>query len=319
MINIPPYQWEILASMITYKHTSGLCLDFFRLRGEDISSIDQIAQIPSKDKLMSWGWSKKPVPSSLPALISYVSDVFPYKTIEQFAENEENVELFSKCYDWDQYLRNVKEPVDSYGSRIVKEIKMWAYQRVLALSKKEWTGIGFSGLHNQESSINKYAGEYKYFMPGQIPKEGFDKVYCNTLLLEQEGTCKLQNTHIKHIIEWYYGNAIIKDRNALQMIFFSEENLRKTGFEYVVSVKLNNYGAAVTHFAGITTGFDGNNNIYAYPILLTKDLTLTIESPFVVAYFEKCYEDFSKNAQRGRMECQDPQLLFDLEFRFGIK
>ena len=273
MAAIHPYQWQLLAAMISYKVSDGLCLDFNRLDTRDLEKIYEKTHITSKNTFLRWGRDKKPVDGSLDALIEYISDLFPYKNLHDFTLAESDAEQFHKCPSWNTYFRLVEVNDDSQGHKLLMEMKVWAYERVVNLSKRNWTAVSFSGLHSQETSVKKFAGEYKYFMPGQIPPTNYDDVYENPLIIESDGAARIQN---KHIQEWYHGNAIIKDRNALQIIFFSEKDKRKDGFEYAVSIKVNNYGVKAKHFAGITLGFTGNNNIFCYPILVTKNLSLDL-------------------------------------------
>lgn len=316
MASIHPYQWELLASMLAYKTSNGLCLEFERLGQDDLEHIYKQTHIPSKGTLFKWGTSRKPVDESLELLVQFISDIFPYKSLDDFISSEHDLEQFHKCSDWDKYLKYSRAHPDSHGHKIRQEIKTWSYSRVLSLVERDWSPLGFSGLHNQETLVKKFAGEYLIFKPGQIPRITFDDLYYDPLTIEKNGSSKYQNRYIQ---EWYHGNAIIKDKNALQMIFFSEKDKRKDGFEYVISVKINNYGVTAKHFAGICLSFTGNNNIYAYPILMTKDLSLTIEHPFVRAYFERCYKDYEQRSISGRMECQSPDLLLELEHQFYQK
>ena len=310
---IHPYQWELLSSMLTFKLSRGLTVEFERLKGDDFDVLYDATHISSIGSLSRWGKDRKPVDASLHLIITYLSDVFPYKTLEELITTEYNPEMFHKCPDWVQFLK-YSDNKNSNLYKSIQEIKVWAYERTLQLSKRPWQAVGFSGLLNQESLIKEFEGEYIFFMPGTPPS--FDPIYYNPLLIAEGGFAKMQNRYIK---KWYYGNAVIKDKKYLQIILFSEKDNRKEGFEYVINVQLNNYGVTAIHFPGITTGFTGNNDIVAYPVLITKDLTLSIESPFVKAFFETCYSSYSKKSKDGKMECLDPAILLELHYKYNVR
>jgi hypothetical protein len=314
MATIYPYQWELLAAMITYKVTRGLCLDYARLNGNDYYAIHKESPTLSKDSLRKWFAIDRPPPSNaLEDLINYTKEFFPYNTWGEFSHAEENSGLFSACPDWNKYDRLHKAPRGTKDFRVLQDIKTWVYGRVLSLAKKSWSSLTFRELHTQQNEVSQFAGVYKVFKPGQIPPKKYKRLYVDPLTIKEDGEVIYENAYIH---KEYSGHAILKERNTLQMVIYSEKNGVKDGFEYGISIRTNNYGKTARHFAGVVLAFDGENNIYSYPVLLTSDLSLTIESRFVKQYFNYCYDQLIKTAHKGRLECLTSLNVLELEQKF---
>src|SRR5688500_12589942 len=229
-VNIHPYQWELLACMMTYKVTNGLCLDYKRLRGVDYEKIHlskPSLKLPSLKQLFN---GRQPAGDSLDDLCGYLANVFSYHNWAEFSEKEENAEMFFSCPDWRTYERLRDSRENSRDFRKLQNIRNWTYSRVISLAKRSWDHSGFHFLHNQGMKIKEYAGHYKFFMPGQIPPVNFKDVYVDPLTINDEGEIIFRNDYIKNR---FYGYATIQDPNTLQVFAFSQSAEKKTGCEYV--------------------------------------------------------------------------------------
>lgn len=325
--NIAPYQWEILAAMITYKVTGGLCLDYKRLEADDYKAI--IKDSPSLGtQVARWFGAGGPPGNAIDNLIKYVSDHFPYKTWDEFRQGEMNSDLLQLVPEWATYTeyrikendkknpKNIETFKKTIGYKNLQALRSVAYERIINLARSSTFDVNSYVLHKQESLIRQYVGAYQYFMPGQIPPRKFKRVYVNPLTINADGSVVFENAYIfkktKKIHQMYYGNAIVKDLDTLQIVLYSEKHNRRSGIQYMISLRIDDYGVTADHLPGIALSFTGHRNIYCYPVLLSNQKSLTIDSPFVIEYFKLCYKQFKNRAHTGRMECISPDKVLDL-------
>jgi hypothetical protein len=313
-ISLYPFQWEVLMTCIVFKVSNGLCLDISRLIPKDWKQLENDLGI-REASLRAWiknGVS--PTRAHLDNLVNYVADITGCETLKEFTETVDNERLLNTCPNCQKYqLLKEAEPHSRDFARLT-EIKTYAYERVLTMAKNNIKYVAFRGLHKQEKSIKQLATKYQIFKPGQIPPTNFKDVYVGTLEISEEGEVTYRNAYIYEDTKIeYFGNAIVKDNSALQILLFLEKNDIRVGFEYAISVLVNRYGITAENFPGITLGFDGNGDIYSYPVLLTTDYSLTITSPFVKNYFNSCYEKLGRRSNTGRLECQDADLILKLK------
>ncbi len=310
---IYPYQWELLASMLTFKITKGSCIDFSRLRNKDLEDLYTSIPTISVESFRKWFGGRKPSSNALNDLCGFISDVFPYKNWQALIESEESIELLSICQDWPTYNLLLNELIsDSTNGRKLYNIRHWVYSRVIELSRNRISSQYVNWIKsNHDENIIDFAGVYSFFMPGQIPPEKYKSIYFNRLEILENGEVHFQNRFNK---KKYFGHASLRDSNSLQIILYPDKNFGD-GFEYAISIKLDKYGPTAIVFPAMAMGYDGQASIFSYPVLLTTNLKLKIDSPLVVKYFEYCYSEFKKDSKKGSMNCVSPIILQSLSFK----
>lgn len=315
-INIYPYQWELLGSMICYRVTNGLCLDYKRLGKKDFETINESVRTISVLSLQKWFSGRKVAVNALNDLCRYASSLFPYNNWKEFQENEINIELIGRCQDWDMYSKSLKAKPNTKPFKALAEIKQWAYKRTIELSNGQgmFYRIQDEKLFVEDKKIKEYDGEYNFFMPGQIPPINYNSVYRNKFKMNN-GVVSFQNVFIK---KEFTGHTTIKD-STLQILLHEKEDGINHGVEYVVFVRINKYGSSAIYFPGIVLGYDGQGNICSYPVLITTDLSLTIKSPLVNLFLEHCYDEIKSNSYKGRIECINPSIINSLCFSADLK
>lgn len=305
---IYPYQWELLAAMITYKVSNGLCMDYQRLGAKDFKKISTSIITINRESLGKWiKGIRRPAQNALDDLCKYTSDFFPYSSWEEFSEKEFNSELLSFSPNWKKYsLQLFQERNNVKGNENLKRIRNWVYERINLLATKGWFSKSQNKFPFIYSKLDEFAGEYKYFIPGQIPPSKYQEIYVNPLIIKSDGNAELQNGYTK---KKFIGFATIKDVNTLQIILYPEKEGLNEGIEYLISIQINKYGDSAKYYPGVVLGFDGQGKICSYPILLSADLSLDINSSLVNLYLKYCYENLASTAHKGRLENASPEVL----------
>ncbi|MEO5644445.1 MAG: hypothetical protein ABIQ40_01975 [Bacteroidia bacterium] len=301
--NIYPHQWELLACMLTYKVSGGACLDYERLGKKDYEKINDALPLVSPVSLQKWFGGRKPAVNALNDLCQHTSDIFPYPTWQELAQAEVHLEIISACPDWETYAKLLSAEDQSKEYKKLSSLKSWAYTRVLELTNGGIHLKSNTARQKRKAFVKEFAGTYSLFMPGQIPPEKYKAVYVNPFVIDETGDVWMQNAYNK---KEFHGFATVKDTNTLQIILHDTNG---DGFEYVISMRVDKYGSSAIYFPALTLGYDGQGTICSYPVLLTTDLNLNIESTFVNLYLEECYKHFLSKAKKGRMECLSPTIL----------
>ncbi len=132
----------------------------------------------------------------------------------------------------------------------------------------------------EDDWLDAFTGNFDLFFTGGDSKI-FDAVYHDDLVISSDGSLTIRNPYTKRD---YVGKIFKRGSNSVQVHSYDSDF--EDTFGSFISFNYNGYSPITRELYGLKMGFDANDRVCCYPVLLASKGTYSRTHPFILKYFE---------------------------------